>query len=133
MDLYFSPFSCSLATRMSLYELDLPANFIQVDLRTKKLVADGSNYVEINPKGQVPALRTDSGVLLTEASAILQYVADLDAAHRLAPPAGTIERAQLHQWLNYLATDRPPRADPVAKLVEDQTGRQRCSGRSRDR
>ena len=105
MDLYFSPFSCSLATRMALYELDLPANFHQVDLYTKQLVADRSDYLAINPKGQVPALRTDTGVILTEASAVLQYVADLDGTHRLAPQAGTIERAKLQQWLNYIATE----------------------------
>jgi glutathione S-transferase len=105
MDLYFSPFSCSLATRMALYELDLPANFHQVDLFKKQLVADGSNYLDVNPKGQVPALRTDDGVLLTEAAAVLQYVADQDGTRRLAPPPGTIERAKLQQWLNYIATE----------------------------
>jgi len=105
MNLYFSPFACSLATRIALYELDLPATFQQVNLYTKHLVADGADYLAINPKGQVPALRTDSGIILTEASAVLQYVADLDDTHRLAPPAGTIERAILQQWLNYVATE----------------------------
>lgn len=105
MQLYFAPLSCSMATRITLYELGLEAEFHQVGLMTKQLVADGSDYLAINPKGQVPALRTDTGDILTEGPAILQYVADLDPDHRMAPAAGTIERAQLQQWLNYIATE----------------------------
>jgi glutathione S-transferase len=105
MDLYFSPFSCSLATRVTLYELGLPANFQQVNLYNKTLAADGTDYLKVNPKGQVPALRTDDGLILTEAAAVLQYVADLDSAHRLAPAPGTVKRSILQQWLNYVATE----------------------------
>jgi len=104
MDLYFSPMTCSLATRISLYELDEPAAFHLVNLRTKQL-ADGQDYLQINPKGQVPALRTREGVLLTEVPAVLQYVADLKPERGLAPKAGTLERYQLQQWLNYVATE----------------------------
>jgi glutathione S-transferase len=105
MQLYFAPLSCSMATRITLYELGLEAEFHQVGLMNKQLVADGSDYLAINPKGQVPALRTDHGDILTEGPAILQYVADLDPDHRMAPAAGTIGRAKLQQWLNYIATE----------------------------
>lgn len=104
MDLYFAPLSCSLATRIALYELDRPAGFHQVTLSTKTL-ADGSDYRAINPKGQVPALRLDDGSILTEGPAVLQYVADLDPGRGLAPPAGSPERYRLQQWLNYIATE----------------------------
>jgi glutathione S-transferase len=104
MELYFGPMSCSLATRITLYELGESASFHQVNLGTKKLVA-GGNYLEINPKGQVPALRTREGVLLTEMPAVLQYLADLKPEQGLAPKAGTLERYQLQQWLNYVATE----------------------------
>lgn len=105
MQLYFAPLSCSMATRITFYELGLEAEFHQVGLMNKQLVADGSDYLAINPKGQVPALRTDDGDILTEGPAILQYVADLDPQHRMAPAAGTIQRAKLQQWLNYIATE----------------------------
>ena len=105
MDLYFAPLSCSLATRIALYELDLPAAFHEVTLSTKRLTDDQSDYLAINPKGQVPALRTSSGAILTEGSAVLQYVADLDPEHRLAPLPGTFERSLLQQWLNYTSTE----------------------------
>lgn len=104
MDLYFAPLSCSLATRISLYEAGLAARFHQVELATKR-VQDGRDYRDINPKGQVPALITDDGQTLTEGPAILQYVADLAPDGALAPPAGTDARHQLRQWLNYIATE----------------------------
>ena len=104
MDLYFAPLSCSLATRISLYEAGLAAGFHQVELSTKR-VQDGRDFRDINPKGQVPALITDDGRTLTEGPAILQYVADLAPANALAPPAGTYARYQLQQWLNYIATE----------------------------
>lgn len=105
MDLYFAPLSCSLATRIALYESGQPAGFHQVTLSTKTLVADGADYLAINPKGQVPALRTDDGRIITEGPAVLQYVADRAPAARLAPPAGSFERTQLQQWLNYISSE----------------------------
>lgn len=104
MELYFAPMSCSMATRIALYEFGQPADFHQVTLSTKR-VADGRDYLGINPKGQVPALRTDRGDILTEGPAILQYVADLAPASGLAPAAGTLERVRLQQWLNYISTE----------------------------
>lgn len=104
MQLYFAPLSCSLATRISLYEAGLPAEFHRVELSTKRL-DDGRNYLDINPKGQVPALLTDDGQILTEGPAVLQYVADRAPASGLAPPAGSFARSQLQQWLNYISTE----------------------------
>ncbi|WP_293676166.1 glutathione S-transferase N-terminal domain-containing protein [uncultured Phenylobacterium sp.] len=104
MDLYFAPLSCSLATRIAIYEAGLPARFHQVTLSTKTL-ADGQDYLAVNPKGQVPALRTDGGEILTEGPAILQYVADLAPDSGLAPVAGELDRYRLQQWLNYIATE----------------------------
>lgn len=104
MQLYFAPLSCSLATRIAIYEAGLTAEFQQVELATKR-TADGRDYLSINPKGQVPAFVTDDGQTLTEGPAILQYVADLRPESHLAPPAGSIERSRLQQWLNYIATE----------------------------
>lgn len=104
MDLFFAPLSCSLASRIAIYEAGLDAKFHQVTLSTKTL-ADGRDYLAINPKGQVPAFKCDDGELLTEGPAILQYIADLDPTGRLAPAAGTLARYRLQQWLNYIATE----------------------------
>lgn len=104
MDLYFAPLSCSLASRIALYEAGIPATFHQVTLMTKKL-ADGRDYLGINPKGQVPALRLDDGEILTEGPAVLQYIADRAPAGKLAPVAGSPARYKLQQWLNYISTE----------------------------
>lgn len=104
MDLYFAPLSCSLATRIALYESGQDAGFHQVTLSNKKL-ADGTDYLAINPKGQVPALRTDDGRILTEGPAVLQFVADRAPQSGLAPAAGDAERYVLQSWLNYVSTE----------------------------
>ena len=104
MRLYFSPLACSLATRMAVYEAGLPATFHKVTLSTKTL-DDGMDYRAIAPKGQVPALVLDNGMVLTEGSAVLQYVADQAPSSGLAPTAGTIERYQVQQWLSFIATE----------------------------
>jgi glutathione S-transferase len=93
-----------MATRIALYESGQAAQFHQVELQTKQL-KDGSDYLAINAKGQVPALRTDDGEILTEGPAILQYVADLAPQTGLAPASGSLERVRLHQWLNYISTE----------------------------
>lgn len=104
MELYFSPLACSLATRIALYEADADAQFIEVDTKSKQL-RDGSDFYPINPLGQVPVLRTNEGWLLRENTAILPYVADAFPAARLAPAAGTAERAKLQEWLGFIGTE----------------------------
>lgn len=103
MELYFSPLACSLATRIALYEAGADARFTQVNTRTKRVV-DGSNFLDVNPMGQVPALRTADGHVLTENAAVLQYVADRFPNAGLAP-SGSVERARLQQWLGFVGTE----------------------------
>lgn len=100
MDLYFSPLSCSMATRIALYEAGATARYIQVDLKSKRVLADGSDFLAINDMGQVPVLRTDDGTLLTENPAVLLYVADQFPAAGLAPRDG-FDRYRLQQWLGF--------------------------------
>lgn len=104
MDLYFSPLACSLATRISLYEAGADAGFIEVDPKTKRIMADGSDYLKVYPLGMVPAIRMDGGALLTENAAILQYVADRFPGANLAPKGG-VERTRLQQWLCFIGTE----------------------------
>jgi glutathione S-transferase len=104
MDLYFSPLSCSMATRIALYETGDSAQFFEVDPKTKRLLSDGADYLEIYPLGMVPSLRTDDGQLLTENAAILQYVADRRPESGLAP-SDPIARTRLHQWLCFIGTE----------------------------
>jgi len=104
MKLYFSPGACSLAPHIALREAELPFDLEQVDLRAKQ-TKSGADYRAINPQGSVPALQPDEGALLTQATVILQYIADRKPAARLAPAGGTPERYRVQEWLNYIATE----------------------------
>lgn len=103
MDLYFRPLACSMATRISLYEAGADARFIPIERKTKR-TPDGQDYRRINPLGLVPTLRTDSGEVIAENAAILQYVADqLPAAH--LAPTDALGRVRLRQWLSFIGTE----------------------------
>jgi glutathione S-transferase len=107
MQLYCAPLACSMATRISLYEAGAVADFVYVDIHTNprtRLLADGSDYRAINPMGQVPAIRTEDGELITENVVTLQYVGDQFPGSQLAPRGG-IERYRLQQWLNFISTE----------------------------
>lgn len=102
MELFFSPMACSLASRIALYEADAQALFTQVD--KAKRTTDGRDYRQINPMGQVPALRTPGGWLLTENAAVLQYLAEAFPAAGLLPEDADA-RARVRQWLGFIATE----------------------------
>lgn len=102
--LYLKPGACSLSPHIVLEEAGLSYETEVVDLASK-VTATGANYLSINPKGYVPALLLDSGELLTEGPAIVQYLADLVPAKKLAPANGTLARYQLQSWLTFIGTE----------------------------
>jgi len=104
MKLYYSPGACSLSPHIALREAGLPFELALASTKTKKL-ADGSDFLAINPKGQVPTLQLDSGDILTEGPVIVQYIADQAPASGLAPAAGTLARYRLMEWLNFLTSE----------------------------
>jgi glutathione S-transferase len=105
MELYYAPLACSLAARVVAAEAGVPIELKQIELYAKTLTDEGSRYVEVAPQGRVPALRLDDGSLLTEVSAVLQYLADRAPDARLAPPWGTIERYRVIEWLSFVGTE----------------------------
>lgn len=104
MKLFFSPGACSLSPHIVLRETGLPFELVQANLKDKTY-AQGQDYKAVNPKGYVPALVLDDGELLTEGPAIVQYLADQVPDKKLAPPAGTLQRVRLQEWLNFISTE----------------------------
>lgn len=104
MKLYYSPGACSLSPHIALREAGLAFELAKTDLYSKQM-ENGGDYREINPKGYVPALILDDGQMLTEGPAIVQYIADRVPEKNLAPPAGTMERYRLQEWLNYITSE----------------------------
>lgn len=98
--LYIAPGSCSFASHIVVRELQLDVDVIKVPLRHPD-----SLIHRVSPFGKVPALLTDQGVLITENTAVLPYLADLDSTQRLIASAGTPERAQIQSWLGFLSSE----------------------------
>ncbi len=104
MKLYYSPGACSMSPHIVLAEAGVPAELVKVSLKSHKL-EDGSDFYAINPKGSVPVLHLDDGSVLTEGPAIVQYIADKAPQSKLVPPAGSMERYRVQEWLNYITSE----------------------------
>ena len=132
MKLYYSPGACSLASHITLREAGAAFDLEKVDVKQKKTEHD-ADFWAINPKGYVPALALDSGEVLTEGAAILQYIADQHPAAGLAPAAGTLARARLQEQLNFVATELhkafTPLFNPAASDADKAAGKQRVEQR----
>jgi glutathione S-transferase len=115
MKLFFAPDFSSLADHIALLEAGLGFEIAQVDLESKQLCAGGA-YLDVNPKGQVPALMFDDGQVLTENVAILAWVAD--RAPHLAPP-GDLGRYRLLEMLSFIASEIHKRFPIYMSIPED--------------
>jgi glutathione S-transferase len=121
MKLYYSPGACSLSPHIALLEAGLPYELVRVDVRAKKL-ENGDDFLQVNPKGQVPALRLDSGELVTEGPVIVQMIADRAAGKNLAPGRDSAERYKLLEWLNFITTELHKNFSPMfAPMLSDET------------
>lgn len=104
MKLFYSTGACSLSPHIVAQEAGIDLRLQKVDLKTKTMVTEG-DFFAVNPKGSVPALELDDGQILTEGAAIVQYLADLKPGKGLAPPAGTMPRYRLQEWLSYIGSE----------------------------
>lgn len=103
MKLYYMPGACSLATHILLREAGLPVELERVG-RDKK-TEHGEDFLAVNPKGYVPALRMDDGDILTENVVVHGYIADLKPETKLAPPHGTKARVKQDELAVFLSTE----------------------------
>ena len=104
MKLYYAPGVCSLASHIVAHEAGIDLSIEKVDTKAKR-TESGRDYLEITPKGYVPALEFDNGEVLTEGPAILQYLADLKPQSGLAPANGTLARSRLQETLGYINSE----------------------------
>ncbi|MEW6270890.1 MAG: glutathione S-transferase N-terminal domain-containing protein [Thermodesulfobacteriota bacterium] len=98
---YWYPGACSFAVHAVLEETGHPYEARKIDIHGGD--NDTPEYRAIHPRGLVPVLQTEAG-LLTEAPAILLHLADSHPEANLVPKPGTIERTRCHEWLLYGAT-----------------------------
>jgi glutathione S-transferase len=104
MKLYYMPGASSLLPHIVLIESGLTFDIVRVDEHTKTMDG-GGDYRSVNPLGYVPALQLEDGSVLTEAASIAQYACDQVPARKLAPPTGTLDRARMQSWLNFISSE----------------------------
>jgi glutathione S-transferase len=101
LKLFYAPGTCSLASHIALEEAGADYEARRVDFSTAEQTKP--DYLAVNPKGRVPALLTDRGVI-TETPAILTYIAETHPAANLAPRGDAFAFAQLQSFMNYLCS-----------------------------
>ncbi len=99
MRLYYAPGSCARASHIALREAGADFELKLVDFASAEQRT--AAYQEINPKGRVPALATDRG-MLTETPAILGFIAQSFPAAGLAPAEDAFQMARLQSFNAYL-------------------------------
>jgi glutathione S-transferase len=97
--LHYAPDSTALASHIALEEAGADYELQKVDFARKQQTS--AEYLAINPKGRVPALVTERGVL-TETPAILLFIAQSFPQARLAPLDDPWQLAQLQAFNAYL-------------------------------
>ncbi len=112
MKLYYSPGACSLSVHILICETKLNVELEAVDLKTKQ-TASGEDFKNINPKGAVPTLITDKNEVLTENTAIQQYIAEMAHATELLPLEGDFSRYKVLEWLSYISSDVHKSSSPL--------------------
>jgi glutathione S-transferase len=101
LKLFYAAHTCSLATHIVLEEVGADYSTARIDFaRTEQRSPE---YLEVNPKGRVPALVTDRGVL-TETPAMLVFVAQSFPAAGLAPLDDPFAFALLQAFNSYLCS-----------------------------
>ena len=101
LKLYSFPGTVTLACQIALEEAGADYELVMVDFRQDAQRAP--DYLAINPKSRVPALETDRGVI-TEAPAILTYIAQAFPAAKLAPLDDPFAFAQAQAFCAYLCS-----------------------------
>lgn len=126
MKLFYSPGACSLAPHIVMAELNMAYEIESVDLRAKK-TATGADFKTINVKGSVPALKLESGDIMTESGILIQYLADQKPEMNLFAKFGSMERYRTMEMINFISTDLHKNFTPlwitgmIAKSTEAQT------------
>lgn len=96
--LYYAPGACSLAPHIVLEWIGAPYEAVRVGFGSKELLA-------VNPAGCVPVLREDDGWLLTQAGAILDYLARKHPDAALSGGDGARAEADAHRWSSFFTSD----------------------------
>ncbi|UBF30402.1 glutathione S-transferase N-terminal domain-containing protein (plasmid) [Kovacikia minuta CCNUW1] len=119
MKLFYMPGACSLAPHIVLEWIGKPFELGRVERgKTRE-----PEFIAVNPVGKVPALVEEDGRVLTEAEAILLYLAEKFPDRQLGASPTAEARYEMHKWMSYLTGDVHPAFYPYFlphRYIEDQ-------------
>jgi glutathione S-transferase len=101
LKLYYAPGTCALASHIALEEAGAAYTTERVDFKSNQ--QNSAEYLAVNPKGRVPALVTDRGIL-TETPAMLAFIAQSFPQAKLAPLEDAFAFAQAQAFNSYLCS-----------------------------
>ncbi len=101
LKLYYAPGTCALASHIALIDADADYEAVRLDFTQQQ--QQKPEYLAINPKGRVPSLVTEHGVL-TETPALLAYIAQAFPQAKLAPLNDPFAFARVQEFNSYLCS-----------------------------
>ena len=101
LKLYFAPGTCALASHIALCDAGAAYTVERIDFKSNQ--QNSADYLAINPKGRVPALVTDRGIL-TETPAMLAFIAQSFPQAALAPLGDAFAFAEVQAFNSYLCS-----------------------------
>lgn len=101
LTLYFARGSCALASHLALEYAGADYRAMRIDFASTQ--QRSPEYLRLNPKGRVPALVTEQGVL-TETPALLLYIAQRFPRSNLAPLEDPFQLARANEFNSYLCS-----------------------------
>ena len=99
--LYYAPHTCALASHIALEEAGAEYSTVRISFADEE--QRKPEYLAINPKGRVPALVTERGIL-TETPAMLVFIAQSFPRARLAPLDDPFVFAEVQAFNSYLCS-----------------------------
>lgn len=107
MKLIYAKNTCAFSVHLFLEELGIGYETQVVSLEDKTVLN------RFNPNGYVPVVELSEGMRMTEATAILQYLAETNGQNRFYFEPHTIERAKCLQWLGYASNELHQKIAPL--------------------
>lgn len=101
LTLYYAPSTCALASHLALEYAGARYETVRVDFGKSEQRSPA--YLRLNPKGRVPALVTDRGIL-TETPALLQFISQSFPQANLAPLEDSFLMARANEFNSYLCS-----------------------------
>ncbi len=101
MKLYYATGTCALASHIALEEAGAEYSTVRINFAVNE--QRSPEYLAINPKGRVPALVTERGIL-TETPAMLAFIAQSFPKAKLAPLDDPFRFAEVQAFNSYLCS-----------------------------